>query len=385
MKPFVLPLFLLLCALGAVGGGYWDVWWHVAGKVETFFTLAHLVIYSSVFLGGITVLGAVVTQLIRLRTWRPARLPLAREMALVGTGSLLQLLAGVSDEMYHRWVGFDVTIWSPPHLLVIFGGVLYALGVAEWFSALPGSRTQRFGQIMALGSAVAFMQFALSEYEIVARAIGVSIRWTPYAEYYAVLLLPVMLVAILKGTRSLGFPAGTLITLFAFAVKYAVFAIWGATSFTMYFPIFIVLGGLLFDGAYLLLRNQRDLAEWASSLCLGLGVAAAGVFQSPIALGGVRILVTMAAAAAISLLVMLLLRSSSPLLFRKNVTTAAALLLFCIAGVSDIAYAHPAHTHTNMAPDLHPMYVLLELVAVIVLGYLIREVLAGIGKKRAAQ
>ncbi|WP_274362388.1 hypothetical protein [Paenibacillus thermotolerans] len=381
MRLFLLPCFLLICALGAVGGGYWDVWWHVAGKVETFFTLAHLVIYSSVFLGGMAVLIAVVAQLVRLRTWRPAKLPLAGEMALVGTGSLFQLAAGVSDELYHSWVGFDVTLWSPPHLLVIFGGILYALGIAEWFAALPGRHIRRIGILMALGTAAVFMQFALTEFDIEAKGIGVGSRWLPYAEYYAVLLLPVLLFTVRAGTRMLRFPAGTLITLFAFAVKYAVFAIWGSTSFTMYFPLFIVLGGLLFDGVWLLLRHQEKAAEWASSASLGLGVAAAAALQSPVALDVARILLTLAAAVAVSLLVTLLLRSTSPFPHRRNAALASMLMLLCTAAPFNTAYAHPGHIHTNLAPDLHPLIVLAELAIVMVIGYRIRDLLAGIGKR----
>ncbi|GAA3325013.1 hypothetical protein GCM10020331_055170 [Ectobacillus funiculus] len=45
----ILPLSLLLFALTALSGGYWDVWWHVMKLVETFYTLPHLVIYASIF------------------------------------------------------------------------------------------------------------------------------------------------------------------------------------------------------------------------------------------------------------------------------------------------------------------------------------------------
>lgn len=74
----IIPLWLLLFALTALSGGYWDVWWHVMELVETFYTLPHLVIYASIFVSGITILRIVFVRLRKIGSFSPAKIKEAK-------------------------------------------------------------------------------------------------------------------------------------------------------------------------------------------------------------------------------------------------------------------------------------------------------------------
>lgn len=132
MKRF-LPFVLILLALSALSGAIWDIWSHAMGKVETFWTPSHGMIYTSVALSGLLVLGMVIYESIKMKSFSPKNMENVKGYALSGTGSLFQLLAGVTDETYHSLFGFDITMWSPPHVGVIFGAVLTMLGIYEMF------------------------------------------------------------------------------------------------------------------------------------------------------------------------------------------------------------------------------------------------------------
>lgn len=145
-------------------GAYYDSWRHVAGLVETFLTDAHLMIYASIFLVGMIVLTTVIVQMIRLKTWSPMALPFHRSLALAGAGSSMQLLSGVSDSIYHSIFGFDVTIWSPPHMGAIFGGVLTGIALTSLWYEQKESMLRSFFAIFTISVTMFLLQFSIAEY-----------------------------------------------------------------------------------------------------------------------------------------------------------------------------------------------------------------------------
>ena len=163
---------LILCTFMmfvAMIGAYYDMWWHVAGLVDTFFTAAHSLIYTAILIIGFSVLGTVIMQMVRLRTWRPLDIPMHRELALTGAGSTLQLFSGVFDGFYHTFFGFDITIWSPPHLGAIYGGVLIGIGLTSmWFQQALGW-VRRIGAMLTMSVSMGVLQFAIAEYNVMDR------------------------------------------------------------------------------------------------------------------------------------------------------------------------------------------------------------------------
>jgi hypothetical protein len=132
---FALGLLAGLCFLG---GGAWDVAWHVDRGRDGFWSPPHLLIYGGLALG-------VAMPLVALLVGRPTASRPERELAgptirllgarlspaalVGGLGALLAIGAGPFDEAWHQLFGLDVTIWSPPHLQLIAGAFATVLGV----------------------------------------------------------------------------------------------------------------------------------------------------------------------------------------------------------------------------------------------------------------
>jgi hypothetical protein len=106
--------------LGAWGLA-WDIQWHMTIGRDSFWIAPHLMIYSSV-VGGL-VLGGGVLALERRRAIAPTR-----GFLLATLGLVVVVLAAPIDDLWHRLFGIDVTLWSPPHLLALFGSAVSTLG-----------------------------------------------------------------------------------------------------------------------------------------------------------------------------------------------------------------------------------------------------------------
>ncbi len=119
-------------------GGTWDVSWHIVAGRETFWSPPHLVLYAGILLIFVTALHGVSS------AWQSGRLPTAS--SLIGiAGSAMSLASAPLDDFWHRVYGLDVTIWSPPHLLLI-GGVTLAsfssiVGISQFVRRAPGGAT----------------------------------------------------------------------------------------------------------------------------------------------------------------------------------------------------------------------------------------------------
>lgn len=120
---------LLLAGIGF----YSDVAYHIAfGRDEDVFTAPHMQILIGLVL--ILVAGLVCVTAATLRR-APTRVQLGRlrvpwssiPLLVIGTGAVIGF---PMDEFWHQMYGVDVTMWSPPHLMMIFGAAF--TGMATW-------------------------------------------------------------------------------------------------------------------------------------------------------------------------------------------------------------------------------------------------------------
>jgi hypothetical protein len=111
------------------GGLFLDGWAHAHGNIDdVFFTPWHAVLYS----GGAAIIGFLVYQqresVRQGRPWRQA-LPAGYLFSLVG-GALF-VVAGVSDLIWHKLFGVEVSVeslLSPTHLLLVLAGGMMISG-----------------------------------------------------------------------------------------------------------------------------------------------------------------------------------------------------------------------------------------------------------------
>ena len=106
--------------LGAWGLG-WDIQWHMTIGRDSFWVAPHLMIYGSVVVGLALGWGVLAYE-----WWRG--IPSTRGFRLAALGLVLVVLAAPIDDLWHRLFGLDVTLWSPPHLLALFGSAVSTLG-----------------------------------------------------------------------------------------------------------------------------------------------------------------------------------------------------------------------------------------------------------------
>ncbi|MFZ4655555.1 MAG: hypothetical protein ACOYNY_00985 [Caldilineaceae bacterium] len=160
---------LALGAMLSFLGLAYDVQWHSTVGPDTFFTLPHLVLYSGVGLAGLSCLLVV---LYSTHTYRAGRsiFPVASLSAVLGGrfwaplgfviggfGSLSFLLFGLYDEWWHSIYGFDVTIFSPPHVGLLFSVLINMVGCILVYGGADRNKQGRatLGAVVGLTAAVA--------------------------------------------------------------------------------------------------------------------------------------------------------------------------------------------------------------------------------------
>src|ERR671932_2560677 len=109
-------------------GGYWDVGWHIPVGRETFWSPPHLLLYSGIVLILATCAYAFV------RAWRAGRKVPGPGPFIAAIGAALALASAPIDDLWHRLYGLDVTILSPPHVMLIAGMAVAAFGALAGFA-----------------------------------------------------------------------------------------------------------------------------------------------------------------------------------------------------------------------------------------------------------
>lgn len=143
---WALGLSMLVALLGLLFDGVW----HTVNPFETFWSPPHLMIYSGFGVGGTLLLYAVFHPWFRSReVFGPGirvpflNFPVPASLFWVGFGSFQAVLAGLLDSAWHANLGANETAWSYPHMLVVLGGILMALGLMSGAQALRASLGER--------------------------------------------------------------------------------------------------------------------------------------------------------------------------------------------------------------------------------------------------
>lgn len=124
-----LTLVMISVVYVAFAGGYWDIGWHIEKGRDTLLAPPHVFILT-----GLGAVAAILTLFAAMASaaameGRPVSTPMRRWRNVPYSPILLIALVMFAvpqaafglDEMWHRTFGLDVTLWSPPHLLIIVG------------------------------------------------------------------------------------------------------------------------------------------------------------------------------------------------------------------------------------------------------------------------
>lgn len=191
---------LLAAKFVGAWGLTWDIQWHVTIGRDTFWIPPHIMIYSSVAVGVILSWGVLAHA--RLRG-----LASTRGFRLAAWGLAIVVLAAPIDDLWHRLFGIDVTLWSPPHLLGLFGSAVSTLGcllIATEVYAL-GTWAGRAALVLAGGLLYGGIRVTLEPSWVVAYTHG-SVFFHTYGILGA-LVLPLALVTAARVSRLRWAPA----------------------------------------------------------------------------------------------------------------------------------------------------------------------------------
>lgn len=197
-------------------GVQWDIQWHTVIGRDSFWIPPHLMTYA-----GVTLMVFLSFGVLAWMTLRPSRAlgATVRVLGLTGTrgfhlaawGIALTVLAAPIDDLWHRLFGIDVTLWSPPHLLGLFGAAVNTLGcflIAR--EVYPARSRAGFAALVLTGTLLLVgLHFALQPTFRLAYLYG-SVFFHSYA-MLAPLLVPLAYVVTARLTGSRWVPALVLI------------------------------------------------------------------------------------------------------------------------------------------------------------------------------
>ncbi|MGB9403863.1 MAG: hypothetical protein WCA98_09995 [Candidatus Acidiferrales bacterium] len=133
-----IPWYLWCCAIAVTSGSVgsaWDISWHESIGRDSFWTPAHMLIYLSGILAGLSCAYLILSttfqkdspmRAVSISMWG-FRGPLGA--FICAWGGLAMIASAPFDNWWHNSYGLDVKILSPPHILLALGMTAIRLGL----------------------------------------------------------------------------------------------------------------------------------------------------------------------------------------------------------------------------------------------------------------
>jgi len=287
---------VVFAATSVIVGLIWDISWHMTIGRDTFWTPAHLAIYTGGAVAGLACGFAVLrrsffagaTPADGVTVWRLFNGPLGGWLCI--WGAVAMLTSAPFDDWWHAAYGLDVKIISPPHALLALGFVTILGGALIMAVAVQGRAADRHDASAAGGAE----QSGVAPY-IVAYTGGLvlamlSIFTTEYHDreamhlgsFYVVssLVFPFALVAAARSTRLRYGATATaavytlvmcvqlwLLPLFEGSPKLGPIRTAVTHMVSLDFPLLLLLPAIGID---LLMPRIRERGAWLQSALLGV-------------------------------------------------------------------------------------------------------------------
>ena len=124
-------LLALVVVAGSAGlfATFWDDAWHTDLGRDQATIPPHLLLYASMATIGAVVAAWGLSAL--RRDWSPAAVWRQPPLLLAAAGGAVTLAALPIDAAWHNAFGRDAVLWSPPHMLAVFGSLALLVGFLD--------------------------------------------------------------------------------------------------------------------------------------------------------------------------------------------------------------------------------------------------------------
>ena len=166
---------VLVAATSAVVGVIWDISWHRTIGRDTFWTPAHMAIYASGVIAGLTCgwlvlkttfAGSDEERAAGVSFWG-FRGPLGAWLCI--WGSFAMIVSAPFDDWWHNAYGLDVKVLSPPHLILALGFTGIQLGAMLMVLALQNRASvdarPMYGRLLAYGFGILVLNVSIMGFE----------------------------------------------------------------------------------------------------------------------------------------------------------------------------------------------------------------------------
>jgi len=275
---------VVFAATSVIVGLIWDISWHMTIGRDTFWTPAHLAIYTGGAVAGLTCGFEVLRRSFfaspkpadGVTVWRIFNGPLGGWLAI--WGAVAMLTSAPFDDWWHDAYGLDVKIISPPHALLALGFLAILFGARLMAQAEQSRDAER----KVAPWVVAFTGgLVLTMVSIFTTEFHEKIRMHSSVSYIvSALVFPAILVSAARATR-LRFPATAtaMIYMLIMCVQVWVLPLFAATPklgpirqhvthmVPLDFPLLLIVPALAID---LLIRATVNRGAWTRALIMGL-------------------------------------------------------------------------------------------------------------------
>ena len=217
-NPFKLSVVVLMFAsigsLLQISAGNWDVTSHLLSSPESFFTPSHALLCTGI---GILLLSSIIGAILMLKFGELKRHGLTLSFRLLIIGSIISIISGPSDFIWHQTFGVDGFL-SPTHLMLITGMLINSLavviGLVRLTSFVKTGTFYKLGRIFIVPALIAVWLNLLSYVYMLALPISdgelFNFNLNPIAEsLIALVLLPLInsgvFIFVLRKTHTFGF------------------------------------------------------------------------------------------------------------------------------------------------------------------------------------
>jgi len=132
---YVSLMVLIIATAGAfiqTEGASWDVTSHLLRRPETFFTPSHTMLYAGV---GLLSIAAAISANLLLKNKNIRTMSFSTALKLLILGSVVSLVAGPSDYVWHQIFGVDGLL-SPTHLILVTGMLINSIALVLGFTRI---------------------------------------------------------------------------------------------------------------------------------------------------------------------------------------------------------------------------------------------------------